>query len=139
QAQRHDRVRLALVLDEHSHQRRLLGLAGAEGDAEEQVQLVLLPVLQAELAVDQLGAGAVEAAGQVGQDLGQQVGEVAGGLQQPADGPVGELVRPRVVIQGHHGSRAWYPAKTVGTSRVAEHTTEGTSSSLSSAPAASGA
>src|SRR5262245_62314875 len=76
QAQRHQRVGVALVFQQHTHQRPDLAAAQAVGDLEWQIGLAASPVVQRELTVEQAGAGYVEAGSQIGDGILEKVAQV---------------------------------------------------------------
>jgi len=101
EAQRHARIRRALMLDQHADQRRNLFLPGVEGDAEDQVRLPLSPVFHQKGAVNRLDMAEVEVGRQVWDDGDQEVPEVTRILQQATDRAIRKVVKGRRIEEGH--------------------------------------
>ena len=89
------------MFDQQTDQRRLKALLDPKREAEQHVRLAAAPVVKQESARRPLQAVEVEAADEVGQHGGDQVAQVAGLLQQPADRPIREVVQRRVIEQRH--------------------------------------
>src|SRR3712207_3652310 len=83
-AERHRRIRLALVLDQEADQRPDV-LRFPERQAEKEVGLAAAPALQEELAAKRLQSGEVEAIDEVGQERSKKVTEVRRVREQAAD------------------------------------------------------
>jgi hypothetical protein len=90
-----------LVLQQQDDECPDVAVAGPVRDLEGQVGLAAAPVLQGELAFQQTGAVAVEAAGEVGDGLLQHRPQVLGMQQGLAQDAVGQVAQRRLVGDRH--------------------------------------
>lgn len=103
--QRHQPVWLTLMLDQQADQGGWQGRCVRERtkrEPEKQIGLAAAPVVQEEVALRRPQLGEIEAGDQIRQKGGDQLAQVAGIVQESANGPIREIVQVfRFVKQRH--------------------------------------